>query len=341
MISIIKSGEFPTWYQRIVKDPKATIFHHPAWLNTLVQTYQYPSYLVKVQDEFQDSILPLLRVKSLAGQKRWICLPFTDYYQPLIDPTYFELIEEQLIEKFLLNNKDNIEIRWQFSTKHALDSTDNVLHLLHIDSSFGKMEKGMGASHKRNIRQAMKNNLRVEYAKDIHSTQTFYGLHLLTRKKLGVPVQPWKFFKNIQTNLLDKGLGFYILIYQKTQCIAGALFLHWNNTITYKFGASDSAKLDLRPNNLVFNEAIRYACNQGYQILDFGKTEISNMGLRHFKTGWGAVELPLTYTYIQKGGTNNHENYSHRLEDLLKTIIQNSPLWVCRMIGEVFYRYYP
>ena len=75
--------------------------------------------------------------------------------------------------------------------------------------------------------------------------------------------------------------------------IASALFLSWNGTTIYKFGASDPEHWPLRPNHLIFWTAIRDSCERGDHRFDFGRTDLENTGLRSFKEGWGAVERPL------------------------------------------------
>ncbi len=79
--------------------------------------------------------------------------------------------------------------------------------------------------------------------------------------------------------------------------VAAAVFLRGRDHLTYKYGASDRAALAMRPNNLLFPEVIRWACEAGCRELDFGRTDLDNDGLREFKRGWGADESPLHYTY--------------------------------------------
>ena len=99
------------------------------------------------------------------------------------------------------------------------------------------------------------------------------------------------------SDILEKDLGFIMAAYQGSKCLAAALFLTWNKTITYKYGASDPDGLSLRPNDLIFQEIIRYGCEHRFAALDFGRTDMGNTGLRRYKSCWGAIETPLVYSY--------------------------------------------
>ena len=58
--------------------------------------------------------------------------------------------------------------------------------------------------------------------------------------------------------------------------------------------------------------------------------------LRRFKSGWGAREEPLAYTWI---GNAPRPGGSRPFEAALAVLIRNSSPWVCRAMGELFYRY--
>ena len=104
--------------------------------------------------------------------------------------------------------------------------------------------------------------------------------------------------ESLWSRLIKSGLGFVVLAYKDSTPIAGALFLAWNGTLIYKYSASDPLYWRYRPNNLVLWTAIRWGCEHGYHLMDFGKTDLANQGLRDFKSGWGATETPLIYSYI-------------------------------------------
>ena len=72
----------------------------------------------------------------------------------------------------------------------------------------------MSDSIRRGIRKAQKEGLRVEFGITDKMVDEFYKLHLKTRQKQGVPIQPKRFFDLLKNNILDKGLGFISTAYK-------------------------------------------------------------------------------------------------------------------------------
>ena len=119
-------------------------------------------------------------------------------------------------------------------------------------------------------------------------------MHVATRRRQGVPTQPKSFILRFD-ELFERDLGFVLIVRDGEQTIAAAVFLSFNGTLIYKYGASDPAALGKRPNNLLFLEAIRGGCAAGMHTLDLGRTDVDHKSLREFKTSWGAHERVLEY----------------------------------------------
>ncbi len=328
------------WVEFTSSHPEANIFHHPAWINLLGKCYKYQTFLVTVEEEGKIcSGVPIIFVNSPLTGKRLISLPFSDHCIPL---AFNEHALNCLIEKLINLPQDfkdvPIELRWRYPHDPLLLSyTPYVFHSLQLSAEVDLVAKGFHPSHRRNIKIAQEKGVRIELGKETKQLKEFYKLHLQTRRRQGVPIQPWKFFQLIGEELFTRGLGFVLLAYREEKCLAGAVFLTSNKTLTYKFGASGSEGLDLRPNNLLFWSAIRWGCENGYTIFDFGRTDLENSGLRRFKKGWGANEKQLVYTRLanQRIGTS-----PKKLSHIMESVIQNSPAWVCRTTGELLYRHF-
>ncbi len=125
--------------------------------------------------------------------------------------------------------------------------------------------------------------------------EEFYRLHCATRQRHGVPPQPRSFFRQIEKQLLRENLGFLALARLHDRPVAPLLFLQWGPLAIFKFGASDRAWQALRPNHLVMWTGIRHLLETGAAVLDFGRTNVGQKGLRRFKLSWGAHEENLSY----------------------------------------------
>ncbi len=229
-------------------------------------------------------------------------------------------------------------MRWSYPDNPGIQKISHfVQHRLNLASDELEVIDQIKPTHFRRIKTAKEWGVRVERGCDISFMKEFYILHSLTRRRMGVPVQPWKFFKLLAQNITQKGLGFILLAYKDQKCIAGAVFLNWNNTLVYKYSASIEIARQMHATDYLLWTAILWGCENGYSQMDFGRTETDNAGLRTFKNCWGAEETPLIYSVISGEPLKSS---SGRMQNLSQMIIRNSPLLVCRLAGELLYRYF-
>ena len=329
------------WVAFSASNPQANIFHHPRWYHLLAECYGYKPAVFAVcglSGEINVAV-PIMEVNSFLTGNRWVSLPFSDHCEPLYqDPEHLNQLTETLVLFSVDQNNPRIELRSKYPP-HELFHTysDHVLHALNLESSPEALFDRFHTMHKRNIKKAKKSKLHIERGTNQEHMDAFYRLHLNHRRWLGIPVQPKKFFNLLQEKLIEQGLGFVLCAYAHEECIAAYIFLHWGQTLTYKFGASDPERLALRPNNLLMWWGIRWGCENGYRILDMGRSSLSNIGLRQFKNRWGATESPLIYSTLS---TVSFSSPSDKLERLMHTVIHNTPSWVCRVTGELIYKHF-
>lgn len=329
------------WREFVNHDYQINIFHNTQWIELIAEFYGFKPFVIAICDRNGDirAGIPVVDVNSFLTGRRWISLPFSDHCNPL----YKE--ESDLIqlskELDLLSRKQKtipIELRGKYSLNNSMITNSNhVLSILKLDPDPDKKYNQFHSMHKRNLKKAQKSGLRIEMSTSQEKMDRYYQLHLHNRKRQGIPVQPKKFFNQLRKKILEQGFGFILLAYLEDECIAANIFLHWGQTLTYKYGASNPERLDLRPNNLLMWEGIRWGCENGYRILDLGRTSISNVGLRNFKNKWGAKETPLPYAILP---ARSYSSPNKRIERVMHSIIRNSPSWVCRVSGELFYKHF-
>jgi len=331
----------PAWRRLLERSPSAEVFHHPLWMELLRSQYGYEFEACCIGNGAGiEAGIPVARVESRLTGRRLVSIPFSDVCAPVTahdaDPTALEDLGLALVEQA---GRSGLEL-----TVHApLPSAPGAFvqpsfyrHLLPLADDPAEVERRFSKSQiKRGIKKARREGLEVERRTDRAALDAFYALHLQTRRRLGVPTQPKRFIRRFE-RLFEQGLGFVMLTLDDGDPIAAAVFLTFNGTVTYKYGASDARKLAKRPNNLLFAETIRWACEAGYETLDFGRTDIGNDGLRAFKRAWGAEESELAYTYL----TERPPEAGAGLRDrVLGTTISHSPAFVGRLIGAALYRH--
>jgi CelD/BcsL family acetyltransferase involved in cellulose biosynthesis len=329
----------PAWVSFVEHSPDALPFHHPSWASLLAECYAYRPFVLAVLGATGDILggVPALEVSRPFGRRRWVSLPFTDYCPLLAKSGAQAAVARAIVGAASAQRVDALEVRAALPQGERVHtSVCAVRHTLALASDPGTVMARISKHHRRNIRRSEQSDLRIRFGSSTRDMAVFYQLHLMTRKRLGVPAQPWRFFELLAHVLRREQLGFVLLAYLDQSPVAAAVFLAWRDVLVYKYGASDPQFWEHRPNNLLFSQAIRWGCEQGYTTFDWGRSDLDQQGLREFKSGWGANEEPLAYSAVCD---RPPVTGSGRVGRAMATVIRRSPTWVCRAMGQVLYRY--
>jgi CelD/BcsL family acetyltransferase involved in cellulose biosynthesis len=326
------------WRDFVESQSSARIFHHPEWARLLADCYGYPARAVALIERggAVTAGMPVLDVSGRIGSRRWVSLPFTDSCPVVADDSSQEVIDA-LLDLSKAAKLDVLELRGPLPTHAAVQShAAFVRHELALARESHVIWDGFRKNHRRSVRDAEKAGVRIVRGSSAADLEIFYRLHLRTRRRLGVPIQPRRFFALLFERIIQRGLGFVLIAYAGSVPVAAAIFTAWNGTVTYKYGARDERFPKLDASHLIFWTAIQRACDEGHRTFDFGRSDVEQISLRAFKSGWGAREEPLAYSWIARSPIRPSTN---RLEKVMGVVIRNSTPWLCRAIGEALYKY--
>jgi CelD/BcsL family acetyltransferase involved in cellulose biosynthesis len=320
------------WEEFVGRASGATMFHHPAWLGLLATSYRYDFAASCLVDDGGRVVagLPWARVESRLTGRRLVALPFSDACAPLTGGAPDEELAHG-VEEHRRATGLGLELRWRME---GLGETVHSYwrHTLQLEPDADAVARRASSGIRRGVAKARGEGLMFERRTDAAALHAFYGLHLRTRRHQGVPTQPKRFIAGLG-GVFERGHGFVALVNDHGRPIAAAVFLRLREHLIYKYGASDRSALARRPNNLLFAEVIRWACESGLRELDFGRTDLEHEGLRQFKRGWGADELPLHHTYA---GMEVPSRGGSRSQRLLAPVIRHSPPDVGRLLGAAY-----
>lgn len=279
-------------------------------------------------------------INSWLTGKRIVSLPFTDYCPPLFsDDSQKSLILNKILEYCKIENLKFIEFRTLDSDFPSPNETfrKDYLHSLIINKNQDELFKAFSDNTKRNIKKANKEGLKLEIRNDENGIREFYKMNCVTRKKHGLPPQPFNFFSNIFKTIIKNQLGDIVFAVYKDSIIAGALYLKFQNKIIYKYGASYPEFNELRGNHFVMWEAIKKYSKEGYIDFDFGRTELNHDGLRRFKQGWGTEE---SYIYTSRINHNNVNIHSDTKTDGHHNLLfSKTPIFFLKIVGRLLYKH--
>jgi CelD/BcsL family acetyltransferase involved in cellulose biosynthesis len=329
------------WDSRLAANAGCSFFQGTAWAKVLQQTYGYEAnYFATLAGEHLDGLLPVMEVDSWLTGRRGVSLPFTDYCDPLAAKlSAFQELFDQAVQYGRDRHWKYLELRGgkQFLST-ALPSQRFYGHELALEDDEKELSAALAPAVRRAIRKAERQGLTVEILQDAKGIKEFYSLQCQTRRKHGLPPQPFKFFENLQKYVLAEGGGIIILARFGARSVAGSIFFHAGRQAIYKFGASDEGMLELRGNDLVMWEGIKYYASKGFRTLHLGRTSLAHEGLRRFKLGWGAREHSMEYFKydLRKSAFVTARDEAFGWYNRLFAAL---PLSLSRLLGAVLYRH--
>lgn len=339
VIQIINPLDFPQWNELILKFNNYSFFHTKEWANVLVKSYGYrPAYFTIFSDNKISAVIPSFIVKSFLTGNRLVSLPFSDFCEPL----FSSLSESEALSNFIFAFSNTSKFRYsEFRSSnskypnHTQSCRTDLRHLLYFNSSEEELFKTFSENNKRNIKKALKQNVKVDLYNSTEGLNAFYDMFCVTRKKHGLPPQPFSFFRNIFDLIIQPGIGDIILAKHGGKYIAGAIYFKFGKKILYKFGASYPEHNDLRGNNAVMWFAIQKYLSERYNEFDFGRTELNHDSLRRYKLSWATEESLIFTTRI----SNSMLDISLKTNGNHNLLFNRTPIFFLRIFGRIFYKH--
>ncbi len=338
---ILNPLDLPDWNTRLTPSSGESIFNTVEWARVLHETYGYtPCYLTSMKGAGCSALLPMMEVDSWLTGRRGVSLPFSDFCVPigLGEENSGEAIQE-LVKLGRRRKWRYFEIRNdRAASKETPRSVRYLTHTLDLKPNEQVMFDRLESSVRTSIRKAVKTGVEVTFSESLDSVRDFYRLNCETRRRHGLPPQPFRFFRNVHQYVLAKGMGRVVTAWHGGRAIASAVFFHTGKQALFKYGAADARSQHLRASNLLIWEAIRHYVGAGYENLSLGRTAKGHFGLRRFKQGWGAQEGELGYIkYDLRRGefeteceTDSENGYG---------IVRRLPLCVLRCAGSALYKH--
>ena len=340
-INFVDPVKHPGWDELICKRLAGDIFHSTAWAKVLKDTYAFtPVYSVLTEADFPKTIIPLFEVRSLITGKRGVSLPFTDFCNFLSESE--ELIPallDNIFEYGRQNKWKYVEFRSLFFPYESAASEIFYTHDVDLSPSPETIWNSLKDTNRRNIKKAVKEGVQIKFETSLEALNEFYRLQVITRKRHGLPPQPFKFFKAIYENIIAKNLGVIVSAFYANKIIASAIYFNFNRKALFKFGASEEKYHHLRPNNLIMWEAIAWHKDRGCYNLNLGRTEEKNEGLLNYKRLWGGKERLLKYYRFdfRPNAFVKKKSYTTSSPPLVNSLC---PDFLRKLIGILLYRHF-
>jgi Acetyltransferase (GNAT) domain len=291
----------PRWMPFVEQHPRASVFHCPAWLRALLQTYGYSTVAYTTSDPGGKlgNAAVFCRVESWLTGRRLVSLPFSDHCDPLVDSEEDSAALRSALEEDAASfGFGYIEVRLSRPVEFRapwLPVSTFALHQLHLqpdlETLFCNLHKD---SIQRKIRRAERERLNYDEGATGSHLDSFYRLFAITRQRHGLPPPPRRWFENLIACFGD-ALKIRISLRERRP-VAAILTVCHKGTMFYKYGGSDVRYNNLGGTCMLLWAAIKEAKITGLRRFDLGRSDPDQAGLITFKDRWGASKSLLTYS---------------------------------------------
>lgn len=289
------------WDTYVKRSSKASVCHHSLWQPIIQHTYGHqPFYLMARSDDRVRGVLPLFLVKSRFFGKSLTSVPFLDYGGICADDdAAARSLLEQALHLLQECGADYVELRQCTAPAQA-----GTLRLdkfgMRLDLSPGAeaVWRSFPAKVRNQVRKAEKSGLRACVG-GAELLDEFYPVFVANMRDLGSPVHDRAFFACMLAEFGSQAR--FVLVRDGHRPVGGLVCLLFKDTVTIPWASSLRQYLTKCPNNLLYWEAMQYACAQGYRCFDFGRSSIDS-GTYNFKRQWGAKPVQIYWQVLNTNG---------------------------------------
>lgn len=324
MIEVCEIGpkECWVWNEFVLTHPRGTCFHIYEWKLVIEKAYRLPTFYLGAFDKGQlVAVLPAVVIKRPFGERCAVSLAFCGYAGWLIQSG---LHEDDVGKNFLSYLKKHgistLELR-KLNASQGIESEEATLQL-NLPKVSEILWNQLDSSVRRKVRKAEKSGLASCWGLD--QLDDFYRVYSRNMAHLGTPVHSKKFFEELSRLLSDR---LAILTVRKNDlAVAAMVLVKFREQLSFPWASSLHQYNSLYSNMLLYWEALRYGCENGFKIFDFGRSNIHS-GTHRFKAQWGAKPIPLDYKVISLNGKKHNTSVS-TYRGLMGTIFSQVWKWM-------------
>jgi len=343
IIRLYTPSDQTAWDEFVLNHPEGTFFHLIGWKNVIEKTFRHKSYYFIAQKADKIvGVLPCFKVKSILFGKSLVSVAFGTYGGVLAQNE--EIAQSLLEEAIKITQKENLdylELR-NLSRKESNWPVKDLYYTFRREI-FPDLEANLKAIKRKSRRMVRvgrdKFKLKSEIGKE-NLLNEFYEIYAHSVHRLGSPVYPKALFRNFLKEFKDQS-NILLIRTPEGKAIAGVMSFFYKEEVLPYYGGSLPEARRMAANDFMYWELMRYGCEHGYKIFDFGRSK-KGTGSFDFKRHWGFEPKPLFYQY-----------YLHRLKEIPNispinpkyqkriAIWKKLPFSVTKILGPMIVKYIP
>ena len=285
------------WDSFLGEAPGASFYHLFGWKGINEGSFGHRCfYLAAVEGERIVGVFPIVFIKSRLFGRILCSMPFVNYGGPCAcdEETERALLREaeDIVRR---HGADYLEIRGMKRAAIALPTSEHKVSMtidLHPDPDV--IWQAFEKKHRKEIRHAYKQDLRVEYG-GMEYLDVFFDILSESWKDLGTPFYDKSYFRNVFSAFPDSVRIF--VVYQGDVPVSAAFDGFYKRCVEGMWLGNRSRYRGLHPGYVHYWEMIKYACENGFEKFHLGRSTIESGG-EFFKKKWNAYPTQLYWQYI-------------------------------------------
>jgi len=346
----IESPDVAEWDALVREHPWGRICHLSAWRQALESSFGHiKGHFLSFKEDRSERItggIAVYAVRSRLLGNRIVSVPFAPLSDPLISsPEDLDLLLPHLIRLARQANASRIEIRASRAASLLHDprlgkSTFYKHHYLLLDRTLEEIRRSFSRTAVRQVlSKAHGGGFEIEQGKAVLALEAFYALFTQSRRRLGLPPIPYRFFFSLWEVFGRSDHLSLLFARHRGDIIGGVLSLKFKDTFALEYSADLDKYRKLGVVQFLYWEAIKLAFEQGFKIFSFGRTASSNRSLIEYKEHWGTEveDLPVFVfpETMSHRATHRELSTGYRVFRKLTSLL---PPRLHQLLGEIFYR---
>ena len=313
----------------------ATLYHRAPWLELLRAAHGLKTLAAVL--EYRSEILAgcLFARSGLPFNRRLVSLPDSEICGPLAhDRDSRDALLNALAShpgtygRFEIHGVESPPAPWESLSVFAHWNLD-------LQRSVEILHRGLDRDMRRNLKHAVAAGISVSRGNSLDDLRRFYALHLDTRRRLGVPPRPFRYFRMLHRIFAPTSSLSVWIASRGGSDLAGLLLLRDRDELYAKMNAR-SLDCPNGANHLLFVSAMDEFADK-VRNWDLGRVDVRNRGLADFKKRLGAVSTSLPYAYLPRAPRNISSEVLSGPALLVSQAWRRLPLWTTRVLGGVVY----
>lgn len=346
----LKQDQLELWDAFVASNERGTLYHQSKWQRVVEGAFPHiRGHFLAVVKSDSDAIIagmPLYEVRSWILGNRLVSSPYSNWCDPLVSSD--EQLELLLAEARKLGDSlgvKRIEIKCRATRRENLPEGWRVhdawkLHTTQLNQT----EKDLWAKLSRTavrllIRKAEKRGIEVAIETNATATREFYDVFLETRRNLGLPAIPYRYFESLRSSLSDES-GVLFVARKSGEMLGAVWLLKGPREAHLEFAASGTGATKSGTMQLLYWRAMQYAQKKACKEFSFGRTAKDSQGLLVYKRRWNTTEEDL-FLLISDG---NKKSKPSRLRAIGKRFFHRAqqvlPRPIYRRLGSFMYRHW-